>query len=429
MRTHGEPSVHSQFHELEHQIIAVDRFNGQTQWIFKIDTNTPLAWRPTVAEGVPERLRQLDNDLFEINRRIDDTLKAKGPGPETSALQKKRSEIRELQKVEAFGDNVYFISRQVLYCLDRLSGGLRWTHRLNFIPSARPFAIRNYVFVAGADLSRVWTLDVQNRGAERTFYKADITAVENHIMNRPIYSAPSLFFVCHDSKVYSYNVDTGDLNWTYRTERKLQADPVVHIYRQKSRSKAAALGAPAPAADAGNGAAPAEGEAPQDGQAKPRAVQTTRMLFVGGTDYTFYALDGDSGAIIWKYETGAQIKTPAVVKDETVYVKTHEGALYAFEMMPMHRDAKGAILGNRRNGSLRWKVPLADRFLFKGKERVYIVGPRREIWAMDEMTGKVVGRYPTVHMDHLVTNTKDEFIYVANSSGYVFCLKESKQSY
>ena len=153
------------------------------------------------------------------------------------------------------------------------------------------------------------------------------------------------------------------------------------------------------------------------------------MLFVGGTDYTFYALDGDSGAIIWKYETGAQITTQAVAKDETVYVKTDRGALYAFEVMPMHRDAKGAVLGPKRNGRLRWKVPLAERFLFKGKERVYIVGPRNEIWALDEMSGKIIGRYPTLHLQHLISNTKDEFVYFANSSGYIFCLKESKQSY
>jgi hypothetical protein len=44
----------------------------------------------------------------------------------------------ERLRVAAFGDNVYFISRQVLYCLDRISGGLRWTRRLGFVPSARP---------------------------------------------------------------------------------------------------------------------------------------------------------------------------------------------------------------------------------------------------------------------------------------------------
>jgi hypothetical protein len=74
-------------------------------------------------------------------------------------------------------------------------------------------------------------------------------------------------------------------------------------------------------------------------------------------------------------------------------------------------------------------VPLAERFIFKGKERVYIMGPKGEVWAMNELTGAVSGRYPTQHLQHIMTNTADEYMYVANSAGYVFCLKESKQSY
>jgi len=428
----------------DHRVIAMDRFNGRTQWIFKVDTHTALDWPPTVAEGVPEEIRQLETDLRLVNRQIDDRLKEQGVGKETQALQKKRAEVRERLRVAAFGDNVYFISRQVLYCLDRISGGLRWMHRLTFVPSARPFAIRNYVFVPGADLSRVWALDVERKGQEVTFYKADITTTNNQIMNRPVYSAPSLFFVCHDGKVYSYNVDTGNLNWTYATERDLMSDPTIYVYRHgaaDARAPGAAAPALKPEGEAGGAMnapamnapamnAPAAGAAPQDGAgARPKAVATTRFLFVGGTDNAFYALDADAGAIVWKYECGAMIKSPAVAKDSTVYVRTEDGALHAFEIMPMHRDPKGQALGVKRNGRLRWKIPLGDRFLVKGKERVYIVGPNRELWSVKEDTGEVLGRYNTDLFPFMVTNPVDDYIYVANGAGYVYCLRESKQAY
>jgi hypothetical protein len=112
-----------------------------------------------------------------------------------------------------------------------------------------------------------------------------------------------------------------------------------------------------------------------------------------------------------------------------VYVSTNEGALHAFEIMPLHRDAKGLPTGVKRNGNLRWKIPLAERFLVKGKERVYVMGPRAEIWGLDEKTGAVSGRYPTSLLNHVITNTVDDFVYVANSAGYVYCLRESKESY
>jgi outer membrane protein assembly factor BamB len=437
----------------EHTIIAVDRFSGVTSWMYRIDTNTPLDWPPVVATGVPEEIRQLEEDLRMKNRQVDDMMKEKGPGKETQALQKQRNEIRERIRVAAFGDNVYFISRQVLYCVDRLRGGLRWTHRLNFIPSAQPYAIRNFVFVPGADLARVWALDVERKGAEITHYAADIFVRENQVMNRAVYSDPSLYFVCHDGYVYCYKVTDGKRTWQFPSERKptqpFMADPTVYVYRFDTMEGPPGQGEPAKPGDAPKPAgemkppameAPKGAEAPKAGMdapkagddkgAKKKAQTVVRMLFVGGMDNTFYALDGDAGALMWKYEVGAPIKTAAIAKDQSVYVKTDDGALHAFEVFPQHRDQKThAALGPKRNGNLRWKVPLAERFLFKGKERVYILGPKNEIWAMNEMTGAVVGRYPTTYLQHIMSNPSDELMYVANSAGYLYCLKESRQNY
>jgi outer membrane protein assembly factor BamB len=431
----------------DNTVVAMDRFIGRVRWIFKIDTDTPLDWPPVVATGVPEEKRQLEAELALMARKIEDKMKETGPGKEVGDLQKKRNEVRERLRVAAYGDNVYFISRQILYCLDRLSGKLIWTHRLMFIPSAQPYAIRNYVFVPGADLARVWALDVENKGGEKTFYRAEIFSPQNQVMNRAIYSAPSVYFVCHDGKVYCYNVDTGNMSWTYVTERELRADPVVYFYRLEEEVQKAAPGPAAPGAGgmaapgagamgapaAGGMAAPAAGgmaapAAGADDKKKPqKAVATIRFLFVGGTDNAFYALDGDSGAIVWKYECAGPIKSPAIAKDSTVYVRTEEGALHAFEVMPMHRDPKtNAALGPKRNGNLRWKIPDGERFLLKGRERVYIMGPKKEIWAIQEMTGEIVGRYRTDLLHHVLSNTADPFVYVANSAGYLYCLKESR---
>ena len=204
---------------------------------------------------MPEEIRDLEAQLRLVNRQIDDTLKEKGVGKETQNLQKKRNEYRERLRVAAFGDNVYFISRQVIYCLDRLNGGLRWTHRLGFVPSARPFAIRNFVFVPGADSARVWVLDVEKKGTEVTSYRASIMNRENQIMNSPVFSDPSLYFICHDGAVYCFKVKTGTLTWTYQTERALRADPTVYVVqvdreRRSEPKRAPAAPGAAPAMDA-----------------------------------------------------------------------------------------------------------------------------------------------------------------------------------
>jgi outer membrane protein assembly factor BamB len=177
-------------------------------------------------------------------------------------------------------------------------------------------------------------------------------------------------------------------------------------------------------------APPAWAPAAKDDKGKKKATVTTPFLFVGSTDNAFYALDADGGNMIWKYECGAVIKSPAIAKDSTVYVppwtaRSTRSRSCRCTATP-RRTRRSAP---KRNGNLRWKLPLAERFIFKGKERVYVMGPNREIWAVDEMTGATLGRYPTNLLQFVLTNTKDEYIYVANASGHVFCLRESRRSY
>jgi len=87
------------------------------------------------------------------------------------------------------------------------------------------------------------------------------------------------------------------------------------------------------------------------------------------------------------------------------------------------------VLGPRRNGELRWKLPLGERLLLKGKNAVFVLGPRGEIYAMAETTGDILGRYKTRQLEFLLTNTSDDFFYCATASGHIFALRESKERY
>jgi outer membrane protein assembly factor BamB len=388
------------------EIIAVDRFSGVAAWKYDVDTNTPLDFPPVEAYGVPERIRDLEERLFQKNREIDNMLKTKGPGEETRKLQKDRDQLREQLNVEQFGDNVYFMSRQRLYCLARTTGKLLWSKLVRtFIPAARPFAIRTHLFIAGSELSRVWAIDINRKGDDVAFYRCSIGAHDKAITAQPFYQDPSLYFVSHDGNIYSYPLTGDKWNWTYATEDEIWADPLVHIYTFPYK----------------------------DDKGKDAAFKVT-YLFVGSLDHCFYALDATGGTLLWKYETAGKIKTGAVAKDQTVYVATEGGALFAFDIFPMHRNKEGKIdvpkAGGewrwKRSGIERWRLPLGERFLVKGKELVYVMGPNAEMYAMEEMTGKIIGRYRFHYFAHVLTNPIDNILYVANPAGYVYALREPK---
>ena len=379
------------------QLIAVDRFIGEVKWIYHVDSNRPLDFPPVVAQGVPETIRVLEEDLLRINRAIDDTVRSKGPGEEVKKLQKERAEKREKLKVSRFGDNVYFLSQQELYCLDRISGTLRWTRRMEFVPSAQPTATQFYIFVSAANKARVYVLNVKQRGSVAEYFRADINSRHNQITARPAFEDPVLYFVSHDGKVYFYSVSDRDGVTPLKTQGPIRANPVLFKTTEKSGSK---------------------GE-----------FREKKILFVGSSDNAFYAVDGASGQLDWKYECGAPIFDPAVAIGNTVYVKSEGGALFAFDIFPVHRRPDGSVMGAKRNGSLRWKLPLGERFLMKGEDYVYVLGPDQEIYAIKEMSGHIVGRYPTKRLHMFVTNTSDDLFYCANSSGYIYALRESSERY
>jgi hypothetical protein len=65
----------------------------------------------------------------------------------------------------------------------------------------------------------------------------------------------------------------------------------------------------------------------------------------------------------------------------------------------------------------------------KGSNYVYVLGPRNEIYAVKEFSGEIVGRYPGGQLTFLLTNIEDDIFYCANSSGYIYALRESKDRF
>ena len=53
------------------------------------------------------------------------------------------------------------------------------------------------------------------------------------------------------------------------------------------------------------------------------------VVYVGSTDNNIYALNAGTGALLWKYTTGAVQSSPAVANG-VVYVGSTDGNVYAF---------------------------------------------------------------------------------------------------
>ena len=386
----------------DHKVACINRFDGLTKWVFEVPTRSPLDSTPTEPGEVYDQIRTYSEQYAAQARVVEDLLKTEGLGPKAQEATREKNRLHQLLNASQRGDNVYLISRQILYCVARQTGKLLWQRPLPFAPSAKSFATRESVYIPAGDRSQVWRLDVEKRGEPLQNFPANVGTGDRTIMNVPIVDPPQLYFVSADGRCYCYDVNTGDQKWTFAAHDKLAADPLLHKVREKYKDSAG-----------------------RD------TYRTRRYLLCGGLDGALYCIDPDTGTLTWKYETGGWLRSSIVVKDQTVYAKTDDGALFAVELDPQHRNAKtNASEGVRRGGALRWKLPLGERFIVKGgSDRVLVLGPGSELYQFVESTGENAGRFPMVELTHVLTNPWDPILYVATDGGAVFALEESGSQY
>ena len=49
----------------------------------------------------------------------------------------------------------------------------------------------------------------------------------------------------------------------------------------------------------------------------------------GGSDHSVYALDAETGSLVWQFQTGGEVKAPLTVSHNTVYAPSDDGYIYA----------------------------------------------------------------------------------------------------
>ena len=376
------------------RIYAIDRVAGFVRWVFDLDTKAPLEFPPCIAYGIPEERAQIEEDLAKYKTKLDEELKAKNRDVnKVRELRTRKQEMTEKHKVAVEHDLFFALSKGWLFCIHRTGGQFLWKREITRLPlpiiaSAQPVATRAHVFIANVRLDRVYPIEIGKQDASIHMSAGD------QIVGPPVYEDPSIYFTSRDGSAYCYNVN-GQLSWRYKTESAVVAGPAIGRRIDKRQGR----------------------------------EQLEKTCYVGGTDFALYAVDADTGGLRWKYETGAEIRTPATPVGETVYVKTEKGALLALNVKPVHRNEKGESIGEKRNGDLRWQIPLAERFVVKTKNRVYVLGANQRLIGVDEMSGTIKSEHDLSAFPYVLTNTQDGTLYLIHPAGHFYACQESKTEF
>lgn len=151
-------------------------------------------------------------------------------------------------------------------------------------------------------------------------------------------------------------------------------------------------------------------------------VTDDKMVYFGGLDSTFYALDIKTGKEIWRFKTSGQIRSNACIGDQCLYINGGDGKIYALD-----RTSGKLIWFFQTEGEL--KYDFADYFhstpvLEKGI--LYFGSGDGNLYAIDSGTGTKVWAFKAGGIIHTTPAIDNKKIFFGSFDGFVYALDLDK---
>jgi len=142
-----------------------------------------------------------------------------------------------------------------------------------------------------------------------------------------------------------------------------------------------------------------------------RAAYRTPNYYCASLDGYVYAVDEESGELVWRFSAGAPVSQSPVVINDHVFV------------CPDHR---GMVCLSTETGKQLWSAPTTARFVSASSERVYAVDPQDRLHILDQATGAQVGILSEAQLPFQLQNSQTDRIYFGTHTGLLQCLRETK---
>lgn len=145
-------------------------------------------------------------------------------------------------------------------------------------------------------------------------------------------------------------------------------------------------------------------------------VSYNKFVYIGSADGYVYALDGASGKVKWKYNTGYQLSHP-IYKDGVLYVGSNDGTFFALD------GETGALKWKFFNQKTNYTAPhIQGDVVYVG---FYITNYSTGVFAINARTGGLLWKtfFPGVGSGGQSGPTySDGFVYVSDFNGGLYAL-------
>jgi len=254
----------------------------------------------------------------------------------------------------AYSNGLLFFGADKLYALYANNGTVKWRFTVpnTLWGSGTPAVAQGMVFIGGAD-RRLHALN-QNTGSEVWYFQTLSTHPDG--TNYGLYGAPAIcngyaYLAAPDGYVYKISLAQSGAAVASATSaryKSMYGSPVIYdgkVYIgdgytfTTTTAKFRALSA--------NDLSQIWAFPPSGSQSFfTSAAVAYGKVFVGSVDYNLYALDAQTGAVVWNYATGGDIWSSPAISDGKVFIGSKSNYLYSFN-------------ANQTNpATYRWQAPL-----------------------------------------------------------------------
>jgi outer membrane protein assembly factor BamB len=307
------------------------------------------------------------------------------------------------------GPSLYVLDDDgIVTAIDKLTGHVRWTHKLGGLAAASPAVGDGNVYaVALNGLGGSGTGRVAAYGPRtgHVIWARDLPA---RAESSPLLHNGTLYFGSEDGTVYALDAKNGHTRWKYQAGGAVKGGPAladgilyfgdysghVHAVRAHDGHEVWSVGT--------NGARFGFGS----GQFYSTPAVAFGRVYLGNTDGRVYSFAAHSGKLAWATGTGAYVYSSAAVADvrgvgPTVFIGSYDGTFYAFDA---------------RSGTVRWRFSAGAKISGSStvvRNVVYFsdLQPGNDTYGLDVRTGRKVFFWPDGAFNPVVADTRA--IYLA----------------
>ncbi|WP_406693584.1 PQQ-binding-like beta-propeller repeat protein [Singulisphaera sp. Ch08] len=286
---------------------------------------------------------------------------------------------------------VFVTNSNLLYALDRHTGRKVWVENLSVLPSSPTACDEEQVMVGlSTGLLRSFSL----------FDKDEKGVVVKDLKGKPVLSSRAQF---------AWNWQTGGP----LTSRPLPAGRMVVFGGHDGRAYAALTDTPTMLYRIATGG-PIEA---------PISYYGTRTFLVPSADKNVYSVDLFTATVMWTFAAGAPVLQEPMVANNDIYIVNSLGVLNSVEI---------------GTGKARWSTSThGGRLMAVSEKRIYLESYDEDLFIVDRESGRIVADPRSTYSragvnlrsyDLSLTNTLNDRLYLASTSGMIFSLREIGQT-